>query len=259
MKNPIHQQAVAALMNELEKGQKTGVGSYINGMPKSQLGAENQPPGGSWAQVASAMSNLDSNVPEMTQYSMSSRPISSLQSSNNNKSRDPDNNEMVLRTSALAGSDMGSPLSQEMPGEAKAGVIRILGKISKDFIQFVTTRIHEGPLYDMRIESAQSARVTFQHASHALAFLKSHEDMEKMLGFGRFGSAYHVELAELVDWNEDHRKMNQPTRERRRLSFARKRLFSEGMSSDKWKQDIRALAGPGNIDFLWVFNSGNGE
>ena len=80
-----------------------------------------------------------------------------------------------------------------------------------------------------------------------------------MLGFGRFGCGYHVELAEIFDWNEDLRRMNQPIRERRRLSFARKRLFAENMSPEKWKQDVRTLAGPGNIDFLWVFNSGNGK
>ncbi|KAB8074005.1 hypothetical protein BDV29DRAFT_174479 [Aspergillus leporis] len=175
----------------------------------------------------------------------------SKQSLNNGENIDPqpaENSDVALP----------APMFPEIP-EAKAGVIRVYGKTSKDIIQYITTRIHEGPLQDIRLETNGRTRVTFQHASQALAFLKSNQDMEQMLGFGRFGCGYRVELAEIVDWNDDHRRMNQPIRERRRLSFARKRLFADNMSPEKWKQDIRTLAGPGNIDFLWVFNSGNGE
>lgn len=253
MQNSIHRQAFAALMNELEKGQDDGFARRVDG------GNNNRAFDGTWAQVAGIQESHShaSNAIKMAQ-SMSTTPQMSLPTSS--RSHSTDRNELMLHASErLSNKENVPPFFQEFLGEVKIGIIRVLGKVGKDFIQFVTTRIHEGPLYELKIESAYSARVTFQQASQAMAFLKSHEDMEKILGFGRFGPGYQIELAELADWNEDHRRMNQPIRERRRLSFARKRLFSEGMSPDKWKQDVRALAGPGNIDFLWVFNSGNGE
>lgn len=153
----------------------------------------------------------------------------------------------------------GVSLAPEIPTEPKAGVIRIHGKVTRDAIQFITTRIHEGPLLEIQIENKACVRVSFQHATQAQAFLKSNQEMEQMAGFGRFGVGYHIELAEVVDWNEDHRRMNQPVRERRRLSFARKRLFADNMTPEKWRQDVKNVAGVANIDFLWVFNSGNGE
>lgn len=153
----------------------------------------------------------------------------------------------------------GASPSPEIAGEPKAAVIRIHGRVARETVGFITSRIHEGPLQEIRTEGRGCMRVTFQHAAQALALIKSNQDMEQMVGFGRFGSGYHVELVEIVDWNDDHRMMNQPIRERRRLSFARKRLFADNMSPEKWRQDVRDLAGPGNIDFLWVFNSGNGK
>ncbi|OJJ72799.1 hypothetical protein ASPBRDRAFT_124420 [Aspergillus brasiliensis CBS 101740] len=207
---------------------------------------------GSWAQVAGSISTGRSHAPDEVQC-MSPMSLALGSVSKPSQSSDDDTEE---REPGNAGVTLPASVSPDIP-EAKAGVIRVYGKITRDFIQYITTRIHEGPLQDIRVETNGRTKVTFQHAAQALAFLNSNQDMERMLGYGRLGEGYRVELAEIIDWNEDHRRMNQPIRERRRLSFARKRLFAEGMSPDKWKQDIRALAGPGNIDFLWVFNSGN--
>ncbi|BDD59863.1 hypothetical protein MAP00_005041 [Monascus purpureus] len=251
----LRQQAVAALMVEMKKGQDTLFASHVNGETRSQLGMESQPPVGTWARVASAISDLEMNPFGKTQYT-SAIPMGPFPHSP--QSHSPDHTEIILRAPSQSGGDIMPLYIQELSAEPKAGIIRVTGKISKGFVQSFTSRVHEGPLYEIRIESAQSARVTFQYASHALAFLKSNDDMQRMLKYGRLGAGYQVELAELVDWNDDHRKMNQPTRERRRLSFARKKLFSEGLSPEKWRQDIRVLAGQ-NIDFLWVFNSGNGK
>ncbi|KAF7592708.1 hypothetical protein BBP40_012539 [Aspergillus hancockii] len=250
--NAIQKQAVAALINEVEKG-KENTNHQTSALQK--IPSEPQlPQTGSWAQVASSATGLPAHPQGAAQF-MSPFPLEpsslSKQSLNNGQhieSHPAENSEVALPASVFP----------EIP-EAKAGVIRVYGKTSKDIIQYITTRIHEGPLQDIRLETNGRTRVTFQHASQALAFLKSNQDMEQMLGFGRFGCGYRVELAEIVDWNDDHRRMNQPIRERRRLSFARKRLFADNMSPEKWKQDIRTLAGPGNIDFLWVFNSGNAD
>ncbi|QRD84691.1 hypothetical protein F9C07_2070811 [Aspergillus flavus] len=244
------QQAVAALMNEVEK-EKDSITCQTSAL--QNISSEAQlPMTGSWAQVASSTSSLPVQPQGVGQF-MTPLPLGpaslSKQTSNNDENGD-------TRMSGISDVTLSAPMFPEIP-EAKAGVLRIYGKTSKEIIQYLTTRIHEGPLQDIRLETNGRTRVTFQHASQALAFLKSNQEMEQMLGYGRFGCGYRVELAEIIDWNDDHRRMNQPIRERRRLSFARKRLFADNMSPEKWKQDICTLAGPGNIDFLWVFNSGN--
>ncbi|KKK24166.1 hypothetical protein P175DRAFT_0554329 [Aspergillus ochraceoroseus IBT 24754] len=248
----IQKQAVMALMNEVEKDKRETANIMSGELQRIPAANASTRPPGSWAQVASSYSGLQAPPPsEATQF-MSPLSMTSCSASKKSQNSDDDGGESATEP----GMPLTSPGLPEIP-EEKAGIIRIYGRISKDVVQFVTTRIHEGPLQDIRIETNERTRVIFQHASHALAFLKSNQEMEALLGFGRFGCGYHVELAEIVDWNEDHRRMNQPIRERRRLSFARKRLFADNMSPEKWKHDIRALAGPGNIDFLWVFNSGN--
>jgi hypothetical protein len=233
----IQKQAVAALMNEVEKENKEPVRGHGNRA-------------GSWAQIAGSMAKVQCQPKETLHY-LSPMSMSSVSGSKQSHSIDGENGARAMDFSA-------APLSPEI-AEAKAGVVRIYGRVSREAIRFVTTRIHEGPLQEIRVETNERTRVTFQYASHALAFVKSNQEMEEMLGYGRFGTGYTVEIAEIIDWDDEHRRMNQPIRERRRLSFARKRLFADNMSPEKWKSDIRAVAGLGNIDFLWVFNSGNGE
>ena len=267
MQGPFHEQAIEALMR-MDNGPQNYLSGLRNGDNKPKLRIEEQrsAPVGTWARVASAPANMGAieyMAPPMSTgpFLRSSIPLRTTSGNNTASPVVRGSNGITLGglPSYLpsTGGNVVSSSCQEL--EPKAALIRIFGKIGKDFIQFLTSRIHEGPLYDIKIESVHSARVTFQQAAHGLAFLKSHEDMEKMLRFGRLGAGYHIELAELTEWNEFHRMMNQPIRERRRLSFARKKLFTEGTSPDTWKQDVRTLAGPGNIDFLWVFNSGNGE
>ncbi|KAE8352647.1 hypothetical protein BDV28DRAFT_157713 [Aspergillus coremiiformis] len=248
--NAIQQQAVVALMNEVEKERENNNGptSALQKIPSdAQL-----PGGGSWAKVAGSASDLPAH-PQVAGHFMTALPLRPVSLSKQSLNNDENSDARRVGISEIA---LPAPMFPDIP-EAKAGVLRIYGKTSKDIVQYITTRIHEGPLQDIRLETNGRTRVTFQHASQAIAFLKSNQEMEQMLGFGRFGCGYRIELAEIIDWNDDHRRMNQPIRERRRLSFARKRLFADNMSPEKWKQDIRTLAGPGNIDFLWVFNSGN--
>ncbi|GIJ82814.1 hypothetical protein Asppvi_001329 [Aspergillus pseudoviridinutans] len=231
----IQKQAVAALMNEVEKESKEPARGHGNRA-------------GSWAQIAGSMAKVQCQPKETLHY-LSPMSMSSVSGSKQSHSIDGENGTRAMDFSE-------APLSPEI-AEAKAGVVRVYGRVSREAIRFITTRIHEGPLQEIRVETNERTRVTFQYASHALAFVKSNQEMEDMLGYGRFGTGYNVEMAEIIDWNDDHRRMNQPIRERRRLSFARKRLFADNMSPEKWKSDIRAVAGLGNIDFLWVFNSGN--
>ena len=248
----IQRQAAAALMNEVNKENMGEANYQTHAVQKVQ---PNHSHTGSWAQIAGSFSNNQVNSHDMAQY-MSPVSMTGFSASKYSQSSDDDESDMQGR--GVSGVTLASSISPEIP-ETKAAVLRVSGRLTKDIIQFITTRIHEGPLQDIKIEANGRARVTFQHASHGVMFLNSHKEMEALLGFGRLGPGVSIELLEVVEWNEDHRRMNQPIRERRRLSFARKRLFADNMSPEKWKQDVRTLAGPGNIDFLWVFNSGNGK
>ena len=254
-KYTIQRQAAAALMNEVNK-ENMGEANYQSHVAqKVQPHDSHHSHTGSWAQIAGSFSNHQVNSHEMAQY-MS--PVSMTGFSASKYSQNSDDDESDMQGRGVSGVTLASSISPEIP-ETKAAVLRVSGRLTKDIIQFITTRVHEGPLQDIKIEANGRARVTFQHASHGVMFLNSHKEMEALLGFGRLGPGVSIELLEVVEWNEDHRRMNQPIRERRRLSFARKRLFADNMSPEKWKQDVRTLAGPGNIDFLWVFNSGNGK
>ncbi|KAL4991098.1 hypothetical protein BDW68DRAFT_193672 [Aspergillus falconensis] len=250
---PIQQQAVVALMNEVQKEQNKPAhfeSRVLRKLPPPPVAAL-QPH--SWAQVAGSITSGPSH--EMTQL-MSPVLVTSYPGSKMGQNSDDGRSDGDLITFTP------SPMP-ELP-EEKAGIIRILGRMNETSIAHITHCIHEGPLQDIRIEAPDRARVVFQHLSHAEAFCEADKEMVVRLGFGRLGKGYRVEMAEIVDWSDDHRAMNQPIRERRRLSFARKGLFSPPyknipgiLSPGAWEQDMRSIAGVGNIQRLFVFNNGN--
>ncbi|KAL2803208.1 hypothetical protein BJX63DRAFT_437177 [Aspergillus granulosus] len=242
----IQHHAHTALMNEIEKDKREAANIELERI-QPPIGSAAPLPG-SWAQIASSGSTIQDSSSHNTAQLFKS-PTSLVSGSAEDADSDKEGE------SGKEPAPLPAPAVPEIP--EKAGVIRVYGRMNRDVVNSITTRIHEGPLLDIRVETNGRGRIIFQHASQALAFFKSNQDMEALLGYGRLGSGYRVELAEIVDWNDDLHRMNQPIRERRRLSFARKRLFADSMSPEKWKHDIRAIAGAGNIDFLWVFNSGN--
>lgn len=73
------------------------------------------------------------------------------------------------------------------------------------------------------------------------------------------GPGYAIALGEPLEWHETLRRMEHPMRERRRLTFARAKLFGEQLPCKKWQREIADIAGASNVDFTWVFNSGNGQ
>ncbi|PYH84061.1 hypothetical protein BO82DRAFT_410787 [Aspergillus uvarum CBS 121591] len=247
--NPSQPTAASSSLNEAQQENHRSLVLQQASMRDRQL-----LPNGNWARVVGTVpeASTQAQAQELVQYmSPASLTSSALSRQSQNSEEEAECRELGNASLSL------NPHIMPNPTEAKAGVIRIYGKTAREHTSFITTRIHEGALLEVRVEADDRTRVTFQLASAAVEFLKSNREMQQLLGYGRFGTGYHVELAEIVDWNDDLRRMNQPIRERRRLSFARKRLFAEGMTPDKWKHDIRQLAGPGAIDFLWVFNSGN--
>ncbi|KAL4921063.1 hypothetical protein BDW62DRAFT_198509 [Aspergillus aurantiobrunneus] len=243
----IQQQAVVALMNEVKKEQIESLNSENRALQKLPAPIEPAVQPGSWAQVAGTVTTPGPS----RQVAHLLSPIS--MTSGSGSRADQSSNDRRQSSGERPALPAASP---DLP-EAKAGIIHIHGRVCKDFYQYITTRIHEGALQEIRCESNVRTRVVFQNLSDAIAFFRSDQEMERTLGFGRIGVGYRVELTEVVDWNDDLRLMSQPIRERRRLSFARKKLFFENMTAEKWKRDVQALAGLENIVSLWVYNSGN--
>ncbi|KAL3474221.1 hypothetical protein BJX99DRAFT_260642 [Aspergillus californicus] len=202
-----------------------------------------------WAQVASSGNGLGPGMNGPTQIvptsqTMTPMPLTSGSNSNIQSSH--------------SGLGLTSSATLEETFHEKSGTIRIYGNMLSDAISHFTSLIHEGPLHEIHIESDSRARIIFQHALDARAFMESHQATLSLNGAGRFGQDYRrVELAEVANWTDDIRRMNQPTRERRRLSFAKKGLFCD-FHVEKWRHEMRSLAGgPANVEELWVFNSGN--
>jgi hypothetical protein len=54
-------------------------------------------------------------------------------------------------------------------------------------------------------------------------------------------------------------RMKHPWNERRRLTFARQKLFAGGTTEEQFKKDIFAIVGEHNVELVWLFNSGNGK
>lgn len=143
--------------------------------------------------------------------------------------------------------------------DGKAGIVHVHGKTAGNFARFASAHIHEGPLYEIRVETSSSAIIIFQHFLHAQFFMDRNQDSIAATGKSCFGSGYKLTLGEPFEWHGSLRRMNYPLRERRRLTFAKAKMFGEQLPPQKWEREVAALAGPGNLEFTWIFNSGNGK
>ncbi|KAL4962301.1 uncharacterized protein BDV14DRAFT_202957 [Aspergillus stella-maris] len=237
-REPFHRQAVLTPVSQVHREQQAlrSAGHYPAQAAPSSSTTASQPE--SWAQV------LGTTTPTSSREGAQFPSPLSLSPNQNRNSKE------------VALSPPSSNAAEEIE-EEKAGVVRVHGKANRADISNLTMNVHEGPLFEVRVETDNRARITFQNLSNALDFIKSDSQMMKSVGHGRFGPGYRVELIEVVEWDAPLRAMCQPVRERRRLSFARKGLFAGNMSHQKWRQDMHHVAGPGNVDFLWIFNSGN--
>ncbi|KAJ9230724.1 hypothetical protein DTO271D3_6149 [Paecilomyces variotii] len=168
-----------------------------------------------------------------------------------------DQKQSMLTYLALAEQTISAPGTVISEEERKAGVVYLHGNVFQNFIRFVTARIHEGPLQEIVIESTQKTKIVFLYAANAREFVKSNEQKLATTGVSRFGAGYTVELVESTAWNDNQFMMIHPFKERRRLTFARQKLFSQNLTAARWRRDIAEIVGPHNIDFLWIFNSGN--
>ncbi|KKA21647.1 hypothetical protein T310_4326 [Rasamsonia emersonii CBS 393.64] len=145
-----------------------------------------------------------------------------------------------------------------IPEEGKAGIVHVHGKTAGNFVRFASAHIHEGPIYEIRVDGPTKATIIFQHLLHAQFFMDRNQDSIAATGKSCFGSGYKLTLGEPFEWHVSLGRMNHPLRERRRLTFAKAKLFGEGLTPEKWEREVATLAGPGNLEFTWIFNSGNG-
>jgi hypothetical protein len=142
--------------------------------------------------------------------------------------------------------------------EQEAGSVVVSGNFTRGSLNFLTSKIHEGPLYSVEIAHSKGyAKITFQKASDALTFASLDGAETSKCGHGRFGPGFAVVSTETFDWNDEFHRMVTPPRERRRLTFARAGFLGSQLSFKRFQTDIIAVAGIDAVDLIWAFNAGN--
>jgi hypothetical protein len=144
--------------------------------------------------------------------------------------------------------------------EERAGVVFVTGRFRIGSLNYLTSRILEGPLFGVDISYNNGfAQIVFQRAKHAIAFV---ERNKQLIGEGRhgcFGQGYKVASIQFMDWTDEIRQMENRPKERRRLTFARAGLLGEKLSFKKFQADLVAVASTNGIDLIWAFNAGNSK
>ncbi|KAF7512640.1 hypothetical protein GJ744_000901 [Endocarpon pusillum] len=129
--------------------------------------------------------------------------------------------------------------------------------LEKKSLSDITEKIDQGPLFSIAHSQPDNAVcVIFQHAYHARAFLEANIRYSRTYGQSLFGPGCEVLEGQAYPATEDIRRMD-TRNERRRLTFARGRLFTNGMTEARFKNDIFSMVGEGNVELVWLFNSGN--
>jgi hypothetical protein len=246
---------IAIIENDHDLGQFVnlphGAAHRQGGVPYIQFGPQKGMTGGAnWAAIAA----IPPVGPNLTVGPFGPQPKTSLPGLAGNGPLSIGKNPSMSGINHFSQMGLGSALE-----DGKAGIVVVEGPVSGNFVHFLTSRIHEGPLYEIKIISAVKATVTFQFWMHAQAFMDRNHDSLIATGHSCFGGAYKLTLLEPFIWHANLHQMNHPARERRRLTFARSKLFGASLSPVKWEREVKAIAGTGNVDFVWVFNSGNGK
>ena len=124
----------------------------------------------------------------------------------------------------------------------------------------ITDQISQGPLLSVAYSQNDGAAcIIFQHAQHARAFLERNTESVRASGRCLYGPAIEVFEGQKYPYDNSLRAMEPPSNERRRLTFARQRLFADGLTEEKFKEEIFTMVGEHNVMRVWLFNSGNGE
>ena len=132
--------------------------------------------------------------------------------------------------------------------------------ISRRPLSSLTEYIDQGPLLSMAYsEQDKAVCIIFMHALHARNFLQASANCAGRYGHSIFGGDVEVLEGQPYPDDEAIQRMENPWNERRRLTFARQKLFAEGTTEEQFKKDIFAIVGEHNVELVWLFNSGNGK
>jgi hypothetical protein len=124
----------------------------------------------------------------------------------------------------------------------------------------VTERMSFGAIFSMvYVDVHEAVCVIFQQASAAMALVDEDSRSRRDYGVGLFGPGIMIKFGEVYPDNADLQRMAAPYNERRRLTFARQQLFTNGMTEDRFKRDLFELVGKHNVELVWLFNTGNGR
>jgi hypothetical protein len=132
--------------------------------------------------------------------------------------------------------------------------------VSKRPLSSLTEYIDQGPLLSMAYsERDKAVCIIFMHAHHARSFLQASVGCVGKYGQSIFGGDVEVLEGQPYPNDDAIQRMENPWNERRRLTFARQKLFAEGTTEEQFKKDIFAIVGEHNVELVWLFNRGNGK
>lgn len=128
-------------------------------------------------------------------------------------------------------------------------------------LEDLTKVITEGPLLSLAYSEADHAIcIIFQRSDHAQLFLQRSSSYKKQHGRSLLGDQAEFLEGQPYRFDDVLSRMEPPFNERRRLTFARAKLFTcEGVSEQTFKRDIYELVGETNVEQIWLFNTGNGK
>ncbi|KAJ4520097.1 hypothetical protein HRR83_002060 [Exophiala dermatitidis] len=151
--------------------------------------------------------------------------------------------------------------NEEPPVQPKDGDYRcvwIYGWTKDKPMSRVSERITTGAIFSMAfVEEYGAVCVIFQFAHAAVLFFEENARIVRDSGASLFGPGVSVKYGEPYPETADIRRMAAPANERRRLTFARSQLFTNGMNEERFKNDLIEMVGRQNVELVWLFNTGN--
>ena len=151
-------------------------------------------------------------------------------------------------------------LNKPQPQDEDFRCIWIYGWTKDKPLSSITERISTGAIFSMAfVEQYDAVCIIFQYASGAMMFMEEEAHARREYGVGVFGKGLELKYGEAYPENEDLLRMQPTLNERRRLTFARQQLFTNGMSEERFRKDLIELVGHYNLELVWLFNTGNGR
>ena len=127
-------------------------------------------------------------------------------------------------------------------------------------LQNATDRISIGAIFSICfVPEHEAVCIIFQYATSAMLLIEEDMRSQRDLGVGLFGPGSEVKIGGPYKESVDLQRMVAPVNERRRLTFARQQLFTNGLTKDRFVKDLVAIVGDHNVILVWLFNTGNGK